>query len=280
MRRAKGRTAMRPAWAELAVADSATASGFYESLLSWSFTEATWETEGYLTAFAEDQPVAGLAQRASDVQEAYWTVFLGVADVPQAVRTAESLGATVLSPPMQVMEFGRLAVPGDQRAADPWMFPGSDREMATMAVLADPDDTLVGLWAWYGRDRGRPVRTPGSLPRAVHLSADPVAARRFYRDLVGAAPDPDAPTTASGGTLGQAAAVDFDQAPPGLADLAPLWLPCFAVPDVDAALSLVARLGGTGIGRAAPDDNTGASAWAAGPGREIFGLVQADTVAG
>jgi predicted enzyme related to lactoylglutathione lyase len=267
MRRPAG-FAVRPVWAELGVPAGRldAVARFYGRLLGWSLTSS--QDGGYCTGFVGREPVAGLVRVEPDGTGSSWTVFIGVSDVPGVVEAARSRGASVVSPPMQVMEFGRVAVPGDQRAADPWRFPGTDREIATMAVLADPQQTLLGLWSWRDRDRPHRGDTVGMLRGAVHLSEDPDGARSCCRDVLGTQADAEPLSSGEGdGTIG---ALGFVSVPPGLGGLGPLWVPVFAVSDLENAVGSLVRLAGRVVDPRPPVGRD--VVLAVGPAGEIVGL--------
>jgi predicted enzyme related to lactoylglutathione lyase len=119
--------------------------------------------------------------------------------------------------------------------------------MGTMAIAADPQGNLFGLWQAGLHTGARIYNEPGALYWNEAAVEDPSSARSFYTAVFGYQWDevPDA-----GGYM----TFRTDDRPPehplgGLGGLAPDaptgWQTCFAVASADAAVDVVGSAGGT-----------------------------------
>ncbi|MEX1368067.1 MAG: VOC family protein [Nannocystaceae bacterium] len=96
-------------WSELYVRDPDAARAFYGALFGWSCHESPG---------ADGDPYYELgptpARNVAGPMPASWTVYFQVADLDQSLTTLQSLGGTMVMPPMDVPEVGRFA-----RVTDP-----------------------------------------------------------------------------------------------------------------------------------------------------------------
>ena len=84
-------------WADLVTDDAAAARAFYGGVFQWSFRQAG----GYLIAYNQDRPLAGVFQRArpADKPDAHprWFGYISVPNVTKAERAATAAGGRVLA---------------------------------------------------------------------------------------------------------------------------------------------------------------------------------------
>jgi predicted enzyme related to lactoylglutathione lyase len=247
-------------WAELVVTDIERATAFYGPLLGWRFQEAADGHDRSVSAWVDRRPVASLVCPEQSGYDVLWTVYFETSDVAGVVEAASGAGATILVPPVGVTGFGRLAErPAFDSAPNlmPWYFPASDLgELATMAVLADPTGTDIGLWRWRGRTGADAVS--GAVAAAWHISEHPADAAAALCGLPGCDQIRDA-------------GAEFFRSPDVLAAIGPLWLPVFGVPDLEAAVRHAIDLGGHVV-RPPIADLRGALL--GGPKGEPFGVVR------
>lgn len=207
-----------PCWVDLIVDDVDRALGFYADVLGWTPGERSGpEFGGYAMWFRDGVPTAGVGPVNGGAPPA-WTVYLATSDIDATLSTAASSGGRVLAPAMQIGPLGR------------------------MAVLADPADTVIGLWqpldfAGFGR-----YAEPGFFDWCVVHSTDTEATLRFLEELFGYAesrPDP-APST------GDYRQLDIDGTPAlGLLPASrSSCMPYIAVDDTDAAAQRAVDAGG------------------------------------
>ena len=100
------------AWCELYTRDTDRASEFYAGLFGWSATPgpAADGMSQYLVQMIEGQPAAGMMAIREEWGEmpASWTIYLAVADLDESRERAKTLGATEITPPMEVDGVGRF----------------------------------------------------------------------------------------------------------------------------------------------------------------------------
>lgn len=161
-----------PCWVDLMADDVDRALGFYAETLGWTAGERSGpEFGGYAMWFQDDVPAAGVGPVNGGAPPA-WTVYLATSDIDATLAAASAAGGRMLTPALQIGPLGR------------------------MAVMADPADTVIGLWqpldfGGFGR-----YGEPGFFDWCVVHSADTAATRSFLTELFGYAesvPDP-APT--------------------------------------------------------------------------------------
>ena len=100
------------AWCELYTRDTDRASDFYAGLFGWSATPgpAADGMSGYLVQTIDGQPAAGMMAIREEWGEmpASWSIYLAVADLDESREMAKRLGATEITPPMEVDGVGRF----------------------------------------------------------------------------------------------------------------------------------------------------------------------------
>jgi uncharacterized protein len=213
------------AWVDIQAPDLDTARRFYGELLGWSFVGGDEpKTQNYTTAQIRGRNVAGLAKRPSQSQSPpAWTVYLATDDVDDIARRATDAGGTVLMPPMDVMEHGR------------------------MAVFADPTGAVFGVWQAKQHGGAEVVDEPGGMTWHEVYTRDVTKAREFYARVFGLEQKRlDSPSmeywTLHKGPKTVGGVMQMTEAMPK--DLPAHWITYFAVADVDAAVKKLTVLGG------------------------------------
>jgi predicted enzyme related to lactoylglutathione lyase len=242
-----------PAWADLMVPDRHQARAFYGGLLGWDFSDEAPAEMGYYTqALKDGRNVAGFGEMTAEGgPPPVWTTYLAVDQLEPVVERATDAGATVLMPPMDVADNGRLA------------------------VLADPTGAVFGLWQSGTHTGAMIADEPGTMTWNEVMSRDWEKAKEFYGAVFG---------FTFGDMSGegfQYATLDLDGRPVGgigelpeemPADIPAHWMTYFAVDDADAAVARVRELGGEV--RMEPQDTPyGRMAVVAGPAGEVFSLM-------
>jgi predicted enzyme related to lactoylglutathione lyase len=216
-------------WPELATTDQAAALAFYSALFGWTVNEQPVGPDASYSIFQMDGADVGAAYtmrpEEHDLGGPHWNAYVTVANVEQTTTRARALGATVLAPPFDVYDAGR------------------------MAILQDPSGALFQVWQ-AGRSIGAGVLAePGALCWTELTTTDPDAAEAFYSSLFGWTPKHAAPGspvrytefTVPGATL---PSIGIMQKPPHLPPHMPsFWLPYFQVLNVDAAVASATALG-------------------------------------
>ena len=164
--------------------------------------------DGRLVAAISGQPRWQLHANLPPLAHCYVTV--GSAD--DAAAEAERLGGTIQAPP-------------------------SDARNARMAIVEDPQDTILMLWESQGNAGAELVDAVGALAWNELRTTDPQAAAAFYGGLFGWEIDSELTIHRDGRAIGRARAL-----PPG--EPRSHWLPCFGVEDVEVAMRKATELGG------------------------------------
>jgi hypothetical protein len=243
-----------PCWIDLTQPDFAATTAFYGGLFGWTFQVRTPEDAPlrYAYALLDGLIVAGLGTPApGEENPAGWTSYVWVDSADDTAAAVEANGGRVLSPPTDIPRAGRVA------------------------LCADPDGALVGVWQ-PAENRGVQVaNAPGSWNFSELRTADPDGAQRFYGAVFGWVCNPfDMGDGQTAGFWRVPGYGDFlaerdpeirerqqdSQAPDGFADAVALlqsagageaastparWTVTFAVADADVAFSRAVDLGAT-----------------------------------
>ena len=244
----------RPAWVDLASSDAAGARDFYASLLGWN-VEVNPDPQygGYAIANVGDDQVAGIGPTQSPQQPTAWSLYIGTDDIDAlATRVAEA-GGTVIAPPFDVGDQGR------------------------MATFADPSGAVISAWQAATM---RPFRAGDANTFAwAELNARGLdKAIPFYERLFGWTSS----TSEYGEGLsytqfavgGQDILGAFEISPEMPADAPSFWTVYFNVDDVDAASKKAVSLGAKEL--VAPADIPGGGRYAilTDPQGATFGLMK------
>ncbi len=211
-----------PSWVDLASTDVDGAKAFYSGLLGWE-----WESpsEDYHMASMDGRAAAGLMQQPTEQVEMglppLWNIYLAVENCDATVAKVEGAGGSVMAPPFDVEDAGR------------------------MAVIVDPSGAVVSLWQAGEHIGAEIVNEPGAFAWAELQTPDQGAATGFFSKLLGW----DTATAEMGSlgtmTLFKLAGEDVASAmDPPMEGVPPHWQAYFAVADCDASCARVGELGG------------------------------------
>ncbi|MDT0269482.1 VOC family protein [Streptomyces sp. DSM 44915] len=214
-----------PCWADATLPDLAAGKAFYGELFGWTFDEGAAEFGHYTQAFSDGVPVAGLSPQlpGQEVPPA-WVLYFASPDVSATATRIREQGGQLLAEPMEVGDLG------------------------AMLLGWDPGGVLFGVWQ-PGRHRGfGKVDAPGAFVWSEVVTRDPEAADAFFPKVF--------PFRAR--RMGGDEGMDYrvwnvgDQMvggryspAPDEPTVAPRIDVYYAVPDCDAAVATVERLGGT-----------------------------------
>lgn len=145
-------------WSELETTDVAAACRFYGDVVGWSTEGFGGDTPQYWIWKAGETGVGGLVRREASPR---WLPYVYARDVDGLVRRATALGGSCQTAPREVPTVGRIV------------------------VIADPQGAVLAAIAPEGPDR--PPRAPhaGEVVWRELLCDDPLAALRFYGELLG-----------------------------------------------------------------------------------------------
>ena len=153
-----------PCWIDLTQPDLDATTAFYGGLFGWTFQVRTPDDAPfrYAHALLEGSIAAAVGTPVPGEQNpTRWTHYVWVDSADATATAVEANGGRVLSPPTDIPRAGRVA------------------------LCADPDGALVGLWQ-AAENRGvQVVNAPGSWNFSELHTADPDGAQRFYRAVFG-----------------------------------------------------------------------------------------------
>lgn len=107
-------------WHELVTPDQPASGAFVRRLLGWTSREVDAGPFGTYTLFQKDgQDVAGMMNPTPETpgKGPYWHSYIAVDDVDDCARRVASLGGSVLVPPHDVPQFGRVCAVADPTGA-------------------------------------------------------------------------------------------------------------------------------------------------------------------
>lgn len=211
-------------WVDLATTDVAGAKAFYAGLFGWDAVDMPIDMGGFYTTLQIDgKSVAGLGQMQPDMQAqgvpSFWTAYVNHSDVDAVAGRAQAAGGTLLFPPMDVMQEGR------------------------MTMIQDPTGALFGVWQPRNHIGAQLVNMPNTLVWTELQTRDTDAAIAFYSAVFGwthSVDGNDYGMFAQDGRI-QAGMMRIDDS---WGPVPPNWAIYFMVEDVEAAVSKVRELGG------------------------------------
>jgi uncharacterized protein len=153
-------------WADLATNDPDGALRFYGALFGWRGDEVPVGEGGfYAMCRLDDSAVAAIGKQPDEQREMgippHWNNYVTVERVDEAAERAGGLGATVVVPPFDVLEAGR------------------------MAVIQDPTGAHLSMWEARDSIGATRVNEPGCMAWNDLNTRDPDTARPFYEALFG-----------------------------------------------------------------------------------------------
>jgi uncharacterized protein len=109
----------KPAWVDLATIDAEAARDFYSKLFGWSLdVSEDPQYGGYATAKLEDKSAAGIGpKQEGDQSPTAWSLYIGTDDVDGLAKKVQEAGGSVIAPPFDVGDQGRMAVFTDPSGA-------------------------------------------------------------------------------------------------------------------------------------------------------------------
>ena len=241
----------RPCWVDLASSDPAAARAFYCGLFGWdAVVDPRPDAGGYAQFTHDGHSVAGVGPIFTEGMPTAWTTYIATADADATAAEVEANGGTVLMPPFELLDAGR------------------------MTMFAGPDGAVAGAWQARQHTGAAFVTEPGGWNWSQLLSRDKDAAVAFY----GAVFDwhlrhhPDwgeflGLGAGDSNEIGGATQMG-DEFPP---DMPSHWQVSFMVGgDLDDFLSRAQALGGTLIGAVADLPMNGRQATVADPQGATF----------
>jgi len=243
-------------WMELATTDQPAAKKFYGDLFGWTVFDAPMGPGEFYSMFQLNGKDAAAAytlrpdQRQHNVPP-HWMLYIATDDVDASARQAAELGATILMPPFDVMEVGR------------------------MSVVKDPTGAVFSLWQAKSQS-GVTAKGEGSFCWADLNTGNAAKATDFYTRLFGwkfEKPEHDL-----NGYVhiknGDEYVGGIPPDEPGDPHLPPHWLLYFQVADCDASLDKAKKAGGQVYFGPMSMENVGRFAVVADPQGAVFAVFQ------
>jgi predicted enzyme related to lactoylglutathione lyase len=107
-------------WHELVTPDQKNSGAFFSQLFGWTRKEVDAGPFGIYTLFQKNgEDVAGMMNPTPDtpVRESYWHSYIAVENADECARQAPLLGGSVLVPPHDVPDVGRICIVADPTGA-------------------------------------------------------------------------------------------------------------------------------------------------------------------
>lgn len=214
-----------PSWVDLGTPDPVDASRFYSGLFGWTITEGPPESGGYRMCMLDDKPVAGLGPQTATDMPPWWTTYITVSNADETAAAITEDGGSLLLPPLEVMDVGR------------------------MAVAADPTGAVFSIWQPRSHIGAGLVNDVNTFCWNELTTRDPQRSVEFYGAVFGW-------TANILSNVGVANYTEFHLGGRGIAGMMPMegdswpaelpnhWMVYFAVENCDAAAARAAELGG------------------------------------
>ena len=153
-----------PCWADTSQPDPEGAVGFYSALFGREFEDMMppGSPGRYFIGRLRGGDVAAVGSVPPGVPPmAIWNTYVAVESADETASKAQAAGATVVTPPFDVTDAGR------------------------MAVFTDPEGAAVSVWQANQHKGARIVNEPGSVNFNNLNTRDPERAKAFYGSVFG-----------------------------------------------------------------------------------------------
>jgi predicted enzyme related to lactoylglutathione lyase len=214
-----------PCWVDVWTDDPEAGRAFYAGLFGWE-----WEVNpdpafgGYGIGLLRGKRVVGLSPKMDPNGPTTWVTYLAVDDADAFAAAVPGAGGTVIGPPMDIADQGR------------------------MALATDPAGAFFGVWQQAAHTGSELVNEPGTVVWNELVAPGIDKEAEFYRATLGltfedmAESDPSMPVykliKANGRTVGGAM-----PPMPEMGDLPPHWGIYFEVADAGATVKQAQDLG-------------------------------------
>jgi predicted enzyme related to lactoylglutathione lyase len=214
-------------WADLATTDQDAAKKFYGAIFGWTANDYPMGDGAVYSMMQKDGKDAAAISILQPEQAAagmppHWNSYIAVQNIDKTAEKATALGGSVVLPPMDVPETGR------------------------MAVLQDPSGAYVSLWQ-PGPFAGAAVANEyGAICWNELLTKDTGAAKSFYNGLLGWNAE-EMPMSEMNYTIfknGDKQSGGMFPIDPSWGPVPPNWMVYFAIENCDATCEQVKSLGG------------------------------------
>jgi len=243
-----------PVWVDLASPEPVEAAFFYCGLFGWDALDLGPDADGHKMFSLNGKRVAAVGF-SQERQPPAWSLYLATKDADAAARSVVAAGGTVVAPPLDVLDQGR------------------------MAILRDPSGAVFSVWQPTRMNGAELMGEPGSYTWAELNTRDLTSAEGFYCRVFGWGVR-RGPSSAGGAAFTEwqvgersfGGCIDMSGMPVP-AEIPPFWLVYFGVLDVDAAAAKVAELGGR-VETGPSDFRGGRLAVVSDTHQAVFGLLE------
>jgi uncharacterized protein len=216
----------KPAWVDLATGDAERARDFYAKLFGWEMDVSDDpQYGGYATARLGDKSAAGIGPKQDPNQPNVWSLYIGTDDIDALAQKVTDAGGTVVAPPFDVGDQGK------------------------MAVFQDPSGAFIS--AWQGARESTFATDRANMFGWAELNARGVAnVVPFYENVFGWTTrlsefDPAQPPYREFQIEGESILGAWEMNPQIPPEVPSFWQIYFNVDDVDATFKKALSLGAT-----------------------------------
>ncbi|MFQ5400246.1 MAG: VOC family protein [Anaerolineae bacterium] len=248
-------------WVDLATTNPDAAKKFYSGLMGWEAEDfPAGENMVYTMLRLHGRDVAALTGMPPFLEGTppHWSSYICVDDLDAAAAKATELGGTIVMPPSDVMDAGR------------------------MAVVQDPTGAFFNLWQAGNHIGAKLVNIPGTLCWNELLSQDAETAAKYYSTLFDWEVQRETQQESGSDYI---MFVNNGRFTGGLLQIQPEWgeMPSswgvyFSVADCDAAAAKAVELGGKILNPPTNIPGTGRFALIQDPQGAIFAAIKLDQV--
>jgi predicted enzyme related to lactoylglutathione lyase len=244
-----------PCWVDLGSPDVEASKRFYTSLFGWTAETSGPEYGGYTNFFKDGKMVGAVGPLQGPGQPPVWTTYFKVNDAAATAARVEELGGKVLTPPMEVAPFGRMAIFIDQAggAFGAWQ----PHQMTGLELLAEN-----GAPCWFELLTRDVDGSRDFYPAALGVTARDVGFEGGTYTLL------EADSRSVAGMV----SMEGMGLPP---EVPPHWVVYFAVEDADAVAERTRELGGS-VPMGPADSPAGRFALLADPHGSTFAVIKPD----
>jgi predicted enzyme related to lactoylglutathione lyase len=240
-------------WVDYAAHDQNAAKSFYGELLGWTSKDSPIGDSGmdYTNFYKDGHRVAG-AGPTQGSEPTVWTSYINVEDADAIIGKVADLGGTVVMPPMDIMDEGR------------------------MAMLQDPTGAYVGLWQPKNHSGAGLVNTEGAFCWNELATRDVEKAKDFFGKLLGWTFESSGDNYTMIKNKGRSNG-GIIQMSEEWGDTPPNWTVYFTVADVEVAAAKAESLGGKLV---MPIGSGDGMRWAiiSDPQGGVFTLIQSERI--
>jgi len=212
-------------WVDLATTDPQAAKAFYGGLFGWDFEDLPTDMGApYTMCTIDGKNVVGLSAMPPDMAEQgvppIWASYVKHSDADAVAEKITAAGGTLISPPFDVMDSGR------------------------MAFGQDPSGAAFGIWQPKSHIGAQLVNMPNTVVWNELQTRDPEGAKTFYGKVFDWTyeSDPNGYILCQESGRTQAGIIHMGENWPP--DVPNNWTVYFMVADLDASVAKAGKLGG------------------------------------